>query len=538
MAGPWEEYAQSSTPSGPWQEHAQPTTQVAAAKTKSTSVGELGGALQGGVNRGIAGLAGLPVDTIENVLNLGRAGFGAAATALGKPDLAPELQTGSVGGSQWIASQLQGAGINTQNPRPDDRAARMLYTGGTIAGSSMVPGARPMPTAMSAVSGSAAGEFLGPQWTGVGALGPQLAQTLVSQVASRPLSVREQTARTAIDEGYSLPPTDVRPNLVNRMLEGVSGKIQTRQVQSIQNQAVTDAIAKRSIGLADDAPLTQQAITAVRQDAGRAYEAVKQARLTVQPDQRYVTDLQALGAGTRQAAQDFGAYARLGPIDDLVTAMQPQQMTPAGMVEMVKRLRADATANFRTATGPLNNDPRLYDLARAQRGAADAMDGLLERSLSRAGQRDLATNYAQARQTIARTHDVEAAFNEATGSVSAEQLGRLSARGKPLGGGLEVPAATAQAFPSAMRSLERAGSVPGFSPLDFYAAAGLGIGGSAAAGPTGAMAALLPLIRPAVRAGITSGPYQRGMVMPGSFQEGMETALPMAARQAVIANEK
>jgi len=95
----------------------------------------------GGANKGIAGLLGLPVDTAENIYNLIKAGAGTAATAAGRPDLAPELTIGTPGGSQSIVALLNRLGINTENPQPQDPASRMLHTGGVIAGGSMVPGA-------------------------------------------------------------------------------------------------------------------------------------------------------------------------------------------------------------------------------------------------------------------------------------------------------------------------------------------------------------------------------------------------------------
>lgn len=139
------------------------------------TTGERAQAALGGTNRGIAGLVGLPVDAAENIINLGIAGVGSVANAAGYPNLAPNLLRGSVGGSQWLADRANKVGINTTNPRPDDSASRMLYTGGVIAGGSMVPGARPVPTGLAAAGGALAGEALGPEWVGVGALAPAAA---------------------------------------------------------------------------------------------------------------------------------------------------------------------------------------------------------------------------------------------------------------------------------------------------------------------------------------------------------------------------
>lgn len=134
-----------------------------------------GSAALAGVNKGIAGLVGLPMDTAENLVNLGIAGIGSIATAAGRPDLAPNLIRGTPGGSESLSAGLNKLGIGTDNPSPTDAASRLLYTGGVIAGGSLMPGARPLPTAASAASGAVAGELGGPQWTGVGAMLPAAA---------------------------------------------------------------------------------------------------------------------------------------------------------------------------------------------------------------------------------------------------------------------------------------------------------------------------------------------------------------------------
>jgi hypothetical protein len=130
--------------------------------------GERASAAVSGVNRGIAGLVGLPVDTAENIYNLGKAAVG---TLSGRPQDFP-LVGGTPGGSQSIATLLERAGIRTTNPRPDDPASRMLSTAGTIAGGSMIPGAGVRGTAAAATGGALAGEALGPEYTGLGALSP------------------------------------------------------------------------------------------------------------------------------------------------------------------------------------------------------------------------------------------------------------------------------------------------------------------------------------------------------------------------------
>ncbi|MBM3460752.1 MAG: hypothetical protein FJX76_01495 [Armatimonadetes bacterium] len=143
-------------------------------KAPDPTIGERTKAAIAGVGEGMSRLAGLPVDTVENIINLGIAAYGTGKQAL-IGQHGPDLLKGSIGGSQDILSRLKSAGINTENPRPDDPVSRMLHTGGTFAGGSMVPGAAARSTVAAAAGGAIAGEALGPEWTGVGAMTPAAA---------------------------------------------------------------------------------------------------------------------------------------------------------------------------------------------------------------------------------------------------------------------------------------------------------------------------------------------------------------------------
>lgn len=156
-------------------------------------------AAAGGLNRGVAGLLGLPVDTAENVANLVKAGVGTVATMAGRPDLAPQLTTGTPGGSQSIAALMNRIGIGTTNPNPQDPASQMLYTGGTVAGGSMVPGARVAPT-LAAAAGGAVAEQIDPRLTPLGAMVPaaagQAGREIGTAVANRVRSNVDAFARS------------------------------------------------------------------------------------------------------------------------------------------------------------------------------------------------------------------------------------------------------------------------------------------------------------------------------------------------------
>lgn len=141
-----------------------------------------------GANRGfLTDLAGLPVDTISNVLDLGRAAFGTVATAAGRSDLAPSIPDRStiVGSGDWIAAKLKEGGLGgvINNPRPEDAASRILHMGGRFAGSSVVPSAgvsgkvQLSNAGMGAISGLTSGAVgeVAPEWAGLAGMLPSLA---------------------------------------------------------------------------------------------------------------------------------------------------------------------------------------------------------------------------------------------------------------------------------------------------------------------------------------------------------------------------
>lgn len=116
---------------------------------KPLSANEAGLAATSGSYKGVADMAGLPVDTALNVWDLGKAGLGALQGAVtGKPPsdaFLPSDRSQYVGSSQWIKDRMKGAGAVTENPRPDSRAARWLNKGSEIGTGIYLGSALPSP---------------------------------------------------------------------------------------------------------------------------------------------------------------------------------------------------------------------------------------------------------------------------------------------------------------------------------------------------------------------------------------------------------
>lgn len=152
-------------------------------------------AVPAGVNRAAyAFLPGLPVDTALNAADLVKAGVGyttSKITGRAPPGWTEPFDRKNIAGSSdWIASKVnRGAdalGVRSpiDNPAPEDQAARILYSGGLLAGSSIVPNPRASIGAIDQVRnigmGTTGGLLNGgvaefaPEWAGVAGMAPQM----------------------------------------------------------------------------------------------------------------------------------------------------------------------------------------------------------------------------------------------------------------------------------------------------------------------------------------------------------------------------
>jgi soluble lytic murein transglycosylase-like protein len=319
------------------------------------------------------------------------------------------------------------------------------------------------------------------------------AATTPRQVA--PLTQSQQVAQQAIAQGATLPPTQVNPTILNRLLEGFSGKQQTGQVASLKNQEVINTQARKSLGLAPDTPITPQVLQDYRNVKGQAYDALR-ANPAYYTDRTFISDVNKRISDLQKLANTTDVSAEL----NVLNGLKQLSFNSDGLVEQIKRLRGDAETNLSSG------DARNISLGRAQKFASQQLEDLAERNLTKFNQPDVMKNFKQARQDIAKSYTIEKSLNAATGDVSGARLGQRAAAGKIVPAELQAVSNAAAAFPTAFQNVARIGSVPGISPLDVGAA---GIAAASAANPS-----LLATVagRPLVRSAITSAPFQNRML--------------------------
>lgn len=345
-------------------------------------------------------------------------------------------------------------------------------------------------------------------------VGMQLLPMLMSgdaptaNVAQSQNAVRDATLKAAQNAGYVVPPSAVNPSWVGNRLESIAGKAALGQEAAATNQRVTNALARKALGLPENAALSEGALEQLRNGLAQPYRDVAALpKVMQQPASRWIS-----GGGQSQAKV---------------------AVDPAKALEELKQARFNANLFWKDFSRTGNSDKFIAATK------ADALAKQLEQSLETAatasGSPDLVAALRNARTEIAKTHDVERALNIATGDVSAPILGRALDKGAPLSGELETIGRFQQAFPAYAREGERI-PTPGVSKSEALAGAILGVGGTAALGPYGAAAGALPLVSGPIRAALLSQPYQRLLVQPsyastGATRAAMLTSMLMQSQK-------
>lgn len=324
-----------------------------------------------------------------------------------------------------------------------------------------------------------------------------------------PQTMQQQALARARKEGYAVPPATVNPSRTNRVLESIGGKVALEQDASIQNQALTDALMKRSLGLKEATQMSEDVLPGLRTQAAGPYKALRSVG-TMRADSDYGKALDAISAQYRGAAKDFPDLAR----DDIMKAVEAVRKPS---FDADSAMDAIAILRDKASTAYSQGDKAL---GKAYREISGAMEGAIERSLARRGKdsSQLLKEFREARQLIAKTYTAEGALNPQVGSFNAQKLATQLAKGKPLSGEAKKVAEFATAFPKAAKLVLDSGSVRN---TDVILGAGTAIMSKE---PT---YLLYPFARQAVRQGLLSDVGQRVLTTPG-LQPHPSTAMSLA----------
>jgi hypothetical protein len=476
-------------------------------------------------NKAISGTIDAVLNAPTNLWNLVKAGSGVLNRTKAQLGLAPK----EMGAAENLPSvteapnfarrAFEGMGLIRQEAQPQTTGQRIFDAGvqGAVGGMMNPSGSIPQTVAAGGAGflGNAAGAAT-KEATGSDALAQSvsiLAPVAVNATANAARSKiadlqaqqsrnapRDQALAAGIDAGYKVPPSTVKPTLANKTIESIGGKAATQQDASVNNVEVTDRLARRSIGLPEDAPLTEDATRAVRRQAYQAgYAPIEQAG-PISTGRLYRQELDGIVSRYQGAANSFGGVRN--DVADMVDGLRRRTFDAGDGIKMSAILRENASQAFRAGdTG----------LANAQRAAATAIENQIERGLSDPAALD---RFRQARQLMARAHTVEDAITTGTGHVNANKIKAELQDGAPLTGELRVIGEFANNFPKAVQTPQVVGS-PGVSKVAALASALMGGGGAAALGPVGGAAAAVPFVAPPLaRSYLLSAGKQAGRTVP------------------------
>lgn len=408
----------------------------------------------GGAARTMAGVGGF----VGGAAGLANAATNATAKAtLGSLAAQPALQavSGATGGGASEMARQNGAGVGGQ----------------VLAG---VAGAL-APASLSALRAGTQQAFRGPQM-------PEMHQNAV---------------RNAVESGYKLPPSQAKPSAVRRALDGLSGNAKLKADLTLKNQRATNDLARRAIGLADGSELSPQLLANMRQQAGQQYETVRGLGV-LKADKAYRQELQALGSQYANTKNSFPGLVKDNGVAGILKGANVKQMDASSAVDAIRTLRESASASFASGN---------QAAGRTARKTAAALENLLERNLAGKADQGTIQAFRDARQQIARIHELERVLTPA-GNVDAKALGAALKRGKPLSGEMRTIAEAGRTFPSVMRTAEQVGPAPSVGFFDAVVPGAIGLS-TGSWGPMGLMVA-----RPGLRGLLASDTAQRGLLAP------------------------
>ena len=336
-------------------------------------------------------------------------------------------------------------------------------------------------------------------------------------------------------EGYVAPPGSVDP-VSGRFVvaERIAGKTMLEQMMSAKNQETTNKLARRAVGLPEDAPLTSEALQGVRKyEFAKGYEPIKRLG-NISIDNNYINDLIGIEQKFKGAANSF-PQAVPDPVTKLVNSYLVQKFDAGDAIEIVQKLRNDASASFRKG----DNDSGF-----AQREIAKSLENQIERSIFNSGivnASEMLDDFRAARQRMAISHTIEDALREGTGNVSAQKLASRLQSGKYLSGDLKTAAEFASAFPRVTQMPQQFGTPSSGAMLGTTGAIGAGLGALAGGAPGAAIGAQAGAIAPnmiaaTMRRYLMSGMAQRA-AQPRYDPLAERLVSDIAARNALLTQQ-
>lgn len=496
------------------------TTAKAPSKTESFIVGAAND-IGGGINQGVSQLKDMASNGLNSVFgtNLDTGRYNRVTretkavndqhekrrTDAGKTGTDGWRVTGNIAGGMALTPSIGGSALSV--------VGKSALSGAGLGGVTFAESGEKRLSNMAA--GAVGGAVGGIAGRGIEKISQKATQKIAQKATQKALDAPKNTLTTnARNTGYSVPPSYSNPNFINKSLAKVAGEADLARIASAKNQQVTNNLARKSIGLADDQPITVEALGEVRKQAGQAYKVLKGFG-DIQTDRKFAKDLTEITKNYTSAGRDFNV-AGGDRIQNIVKQVRGDRFGSDAALNMIKIARNDASAAFRAGD---------TDLGLANQKLASAIEGQLERAVVQNTKvpRAAVANFINARKVIAKTYSIENAL-DATGNVSARKLASTLGK-KPLTAELKQAAQFSQTYPQLNNIGVHGGN--GITLFDSL----VGIGGGVATGNPAVAA--LTLGRPALKAGLNSTTAGKLMGTP-SYSSALLQLMGQSRRVAPV----
>ena len=514
MAGPWEQYQSSSAePSGPWSEYRslpevvvtadrEPVSEIPAAR-RSYGLAEVPGAFVTNIPSSAKRFAQEaytalthPVQTAKGVLDIGA---GAIQSVLPQQvvNWVNQFEANPEAGRQVVEAARAAGGViadrwgsyeNAKRTLAEDPVGAMADLSTILTGAAGVTklagkgqraltGGGVIPAEQALVGGlETAAKYTNP--ISAVAIPAQKALAFKERVLPGALTkqkeanaVRDATLAAGTAEGYMTTPGSVTPQGKNILAERMAGKTYLEQLMAVNNQEVTNNLARRAVGISETAPLTSENMRSIRKaEYEKGYKPIERLG-DISTDAQYLDDMVNVEAKYTGPSKSFpGAVP--DEVAKLIKTYTVGKFDSKDAVQVMRHLREEARANFNKGD---------VAIANAQTDIAKALENQIERTLAATptpNANTLLEQFRLSRQRMAISHSVEDAILEGGGSVNADKLARDLQKGAYLSGDLRTIGEFANVFPRVTRSGSSIGT-PGAGTMLGAPVSGLGgvIGG-------------------------------------------------------------
>jgi len=294
-------------------------------------------------------------------------------------------------------------------------------------------------------------------------------EKMIPKIPPAAMSLKDVAQQSAKEVGYKIPPSAKGGGFASSILESIGGKAAIKQQLTLDNQKITNELAKRAASLNPADEISEATLRAARENLSEPYRQVSRV-----------------------------------------------SQTAAQALEKLKQTKFESSAQWKYYNRSAN--PEALKMARALDKQVDIYEKVISREAQQAGAPELAKALREARVAIAKNYSVERALTEETGDVSAKAIGRLD---KPLTGELSIIRRFANNFPQYAGEAAKT-PAPDVSQAKAIASLLAGLLGGGAAGPAGFAAGAIPFVAPRVARNIVLSRALRPNIPPGALIAGEE----------------